>query len=381
MPAEHLGIVVNGATSGIANRQHLAQALIPIIAEGGLPIGDRTVLPKLLLVGRDPDRLKATAERFGLDAWSTDLDGALADDRFPVFFDAGHTGGRAARLRAALAAGKHIYTEKPFVTEISDGLEIGRLAVERGVKLGVVEDKLFMPGPTKLRLVCQSGQLGRIVNFRLDFGYWIFSHPDGGLQRPSWNYRKSDGGSMILDMYPHWRYLVEGIVGPIRRVVTAAWTAIPERLDEDGAPYGVDTDDSTATLVELENGAFGTITSTWATRVKRDDLVVFQVDGTDGSATAGIHRCYVQSLAATPRALFDPNRDHDRDYHADWLTAPYAPPFTNGYRMGWEAFIRHVVADAPLVANATAGLRDVALAKACQASVEEERWIPLDRLT
>jgi predicted dehydrogenase len=379
MPAESLGIIVNGATSGIANRQHLAQALMPIIKEGGLSVSDRTVVPRPLLVGRDAGRLRAVAEKFGLDAWSTDLDGALADDRFPVFFDAGYTGGRAARLRAALATGKHVYTEKPFVTEIAEGQEVARMAAEHGLKLGVVEDKLFMPGPTKLRLVCESGQLGRIVNFRLDFGYWIFSHPDAPLQRPSWNYRKSDGGSMLLDMYPHWRYLVEGIVGPIRRVVTAAWTSIPERLDENGAPYRVDTDDSAATLVELDNGAFGTITSSWATRVKRDDLVVFQVDGTDGSAAAGIHRCYVQPLSATPRALFDPARDHGRDYHADWAIAACEPPFTNGYRMGWEAFIRHVVADAPLTADATAGLRDIALAKACQASVEEEGWVPISR--
>jgi len=379
MPAETLGIIVNGATSGIANRQHLAQALVPIIAEGGLPVGDRKVVPMLLLVGRDAGRLKAVAERFGLEAWSTDLDGALSDDRFSVFFDAGHTGGRAERLRAAIAAGKHVYTEKPVVADIAEGREIERLAAERNLKVGVVEDKLFMPGPTKLRLVCESGQLGRVVNFRLDFGYWIFSHPDGPLQRPSWNYRKSQGGSLLLDMYPHWRYVVEGVVGPIRRVVTAAWTAVPERLDEDGIPYRVDTDDSAATLVELESGAFGTITSSWATRVNRDDLVVFQVDGTDGSATAGIHRCYVQSLSATPRVAFDPNRDHNRDYHADWSAAPFDPPFTNGYRMGWEAFIRHVVDGAPLAADIGAGLRDVALAKACQASVDEESWVPLSR--
>jgi predicted dehydrogenase len=379
MAAETLGIIVNGATSGIANRQHLAQALVPIIAEGGLSVGDRTVLPSLLLVGRDAGRLKAVAERFGLDAWSTDLDGALADERYPVFFDAAHTCGRAGRLRAALTAGKHVYTEKPFVADIPDGHEILALAAGRGLKVGVVEDKLFMPGLTRLRLVAESGFLGRIVNFRLDFGYWIFSHPEGPLQRPSWNYRKSEGGSLVLDMYPHWRYVVEGIVGPIRRVVTAAWTAIPTRRDESGAEYEGDTDDSTATLVELESGAFGAITSSWATRVRRDDLVVFQVDGLDGSATAGIHRCYVQSLSETPRASFDPSRDHGRDYHADWSSAPYDPPFTNGYRMGWEAFIRHVVGDMPLAADAAAGLRDVALAKACLASVEEARWVALDR--
>jgi predicted dehydrogenase len=379
MTADTLGIIISGATSGIANRQHLAQALVPIINAGGLRVGGRTITPRLLLAGRNSAKLEEVAVRFGIAEWTTDLDGALADPAFPVFFDAGATGRRADVLRSALEAGKHVYSEKPVVTEIADGRELEALAGSRGLKFGVVEDKLFMPGPTKLRLVRESGFLGRIVNFRLDFGYWIFSHPDGPLQRPSWNYRKSDGGGLLLDMYPHWRYLAEGIVGPIRRVVTAAWTAIPERLDESGKPYTIDTDDSNATLVELESGAFGVITSSWATRVKRDDLLVFHVDGTDGSAVAGLHRCYVQPLSATPRAHFDPNADHGRDYNADWQPAPFDPPFTNGYRMGWEAFIRHVADDEPLAAGLAAGIRDVALAKACQASVEEERWVPLSR--
>lgn len=379
MAAETIGIIVNGATSSIANRQHLAQALGPIIKEGGLPVGDRTIMPKLLLVGRDDGRLKTVADRFGFDDWSTDLDGALADDRYAIFFDAGVTGHRPQVVRSAIAAGKHVYCEKPVVTDIAEGRQLQALAADRGVKFGVVEDKLFMPGLTKLRLVRDSGFLGRIVNFRLDFGYWIFSHPDGPLQRPSWNYRKSDGGSLVLDMYPHWRYVVEGIVGPIKRVVTVAWTAIPERLDEDGKPYEVDTDDSNATLIELESGACGVITSSWATRVKRDDLMVFHVDGTDGSAAAGLHRCHVQALSATPKGRFDPNQDHNHDYHADWVPAPHTPPFTNGYRMGWEAFIRHVVDDSPLAADIAAGIRDVALAKACQASIEEERWVPMSR--
>ena len=379
MAAEPLGIIINGATSGIVNRQHLGQALGQIIREGGLKVGERTIMPVPLLVGRDTDRLKHVADRFGLDSWSTDLDSALVKDDYPIFFDAGVTGRRAGVLRAAIEAGKHVYSEKPLVMDIAEGRKIQALAASRGVKLGVVEDKLFMPGLTKLRLVRESGFLGRIVNFRLNFGYWIFSHPDGPLQRPSWNYRKSEGGGLILDMYPHWRYVVEGIVGPIRRVVSAAWTAIPERLDEAGKPYTVDADDSNATLVELESGAFGTITSTWATRVKSDDLVVFHVDGTDGSAVAGIHRCHTQAPLATPRAQFDPNVDHNFDYHADWQPAPHSPPFTNGYRMGWEAFIRHVVDNEPITADITAGLRDVALAKACQASLDEERWVPMNR--
>ncbi len=379
MPTETLGIIVHGATSGIANRQHFPNALMPIIKEGGLKVGDRTILPKLLLVGGDETRLRDTAGRYGLESWTTDLDAALADKAYPVFFDAGVTGKRPSVLKRAIAAGKHVYTEKPVVTEVAEGRELKALATAAGVKFGVVEDKLFMPGPTRLRLVRESGFLGRITGFRLDFGYWIFSHPDGPTQRPNWNYRKADGGSLILDMYPHWRYVVEGVLGPIRRVVTAAWTAVPERLDEERKPYKVDTDDTNATLVELESGVTGTITSSWATRVRRDDIIVFQVDGSEGSAVAGVHRCHVQSLADTPRLHLDPTNDLGRDYLADWQKAPFDPPFTNGYRMGWEAFIRHVADDQPLRAGIDAGLRDVALARAAQASVDEEKWVPISR--
>lgn len=379
MATETLGIIIHGATSGIANRQHFPNALMPIIAAGGLKVGDRTILPKLLLVGRDETRLRETAERYGLADWTTDLDAALANKNYPLFFDAGVTGKRPSVLRKAIAAGKDVYTEKPVVTEVAEGRELKSLARAAGVKFGVVEDKLYMPGPTRLRLVKESGFLGRITGFKLDFGYWIFSHPDGPTQRPSWNYRKADGGSLVLDMYPHWRYVVEGVLGPIRRVVTAAWTAVPERLDEERKPYEVDTDDANATLVELESGISGTITSSWATRIRRDDIITFQVDGTGGSAVAGVHRCHVQSLADTPRLHLDPNVDRGHDYFAQWQAAPFDPPFTNGYRMGWEAFIRHVVADAPLAADIDAGLRDVALAKAAQASIAEEKWVPLSR--
>jgi predicted dehydrogenase len=380
MPTETLGIIINGATSGIANRQHFPNALMPIIKAGGLKVGDRAILPKLLLVGRDEGRLRETAGRYGLDRWTTDLDAALADKGYPVFFDAGVTGKRPSLLKKAIAAGKHVYTEKPVVTEVGEGRELKALAKAAGVKFGVVEDKLFMPGPTKLRLVRESGFFGRIAGFRLDFGYWIFSHPEEGPgQRPSWNYRKAEGGSLLLDMYPHWRYVVEGVLGPIRRVVTAAWTGVPERLDEERQPYKVDTDDSSAMLVELESGVMGTITSSWATRVRREDVIVFQIDGLEGSAVAGVHRCHVQSLGDTPTLRLDPNVDHGPDYFADWRPAPFDPPFTNGYRMGWEAFIRHVVAGEPLAADLDAGLRDVALAKAAQASVDEERWVPISR--
>jgi predicted dehydrogenase len=378
MATRTVGIIVNGATSGICNRQHLQSALVPIMREGGISVGGDRVVPRLLLVGRDSGRLEAVAGKFGIEETTTDLEGALADERFGVFFDAGITSRRAEVLRAALNAGKDVYAEKPVVTDLDEGAELLALAERLGRKHGVVEDKLFLPGLVKLRQAGEAGLFGKVVGFRLDFGYWIFSgNGSTPMQRPSWNYRKADGGGLMLDMSPHWRYMVEGILGPIRRVVSKGWTAVEARIDEAGRPFKVDVDDSTAALVELESGAIGVITSSWATRVARQDLLTLQVDGLSGSAVAGLHRCRIQPSAATPKVKFDPNVDLGVDYAGHWQEVPETLPFANGYRMGWEAFIRHVVAGAPKAADLSDGLRDVALAQAMAISAAEERWVDM----
>ena len=318
-------------------------------------------------------------ESFGIEDTTTDLDGALADDRFEIFFDAGITGKRAEVIRMALNAGKDIYAEKPVVSDLDEGAELLALAEKLQRKHGVVEDKLFLPGLVKLRQAGEAGLFGKVVGFRLDFGYWIFSgHGSTPMQRPSWNYRKADGGGLMLDMSPHWRYIVEGILGPIRRVVSRGWTAIDERVDEQGRSFEVDVDDSTAAIVELESGAVGVITSSWATRVARQDLLTFHVDGISGSAVAGLHRCRIQPSAATPKVLFDPNVDHGVDYQSHWQEVPQTLPFANGYRMGWEAYVRHVVAGAPKAADLSDGLRDVALAHAMAVSAAEDRWVDIN---
>lgn len=378
MAARSIGIIVNGATSGICNRQHLAAALVPIIREGGLEVGGERLVPELLLVGRDAGRLQRVADAFGLGKISTDLDTALSDPAYNVFFDAGITGNRARLVKAALEAGKDVYAEKPVVTDIEEGKALLALADRLGRRHGVVEDKLFLPGLAKLRQVRESGFFGPVTNFRLDFGYWIFSgHGSVPMQRPSWNYCGADGGGLMLDMFPHWRYVVEGILGPIRRVVAKGWTAVGERVDEEDRPFEVDVDDSTAAIVELESGAFGVITSSWATRVERADLLTFHIDGVNGSAVAGLHRCRVQPGATTPKVRFDPNVDLGVDYRKDWLDVPETLPFANGYRKGWEAFLRHVAAGTPKAAGLGEGLRDVALGLAVSKSSTEERWVAM----
>ena len=379
MAVKDIGIIVNGATGRIASTQHLTNALVPIRGEGGLPAGPDRIMPRLLLVGRDSGRLADIAQRFAIDDWTTDLNAALARPDFSIFFDAAATRQRVSTLTKAIAAGKHIYAEKPVAPSFAEGLALLRAAQARGLKHGAVEDKIFLPGLQKLAALSRHGFFGRVTGFRLDFGWWVFDGSKRPSQRPSWNYQSRGGGGLTLDMYPHWRYVIEGILGPIRRVVTAATTTVPERLDEAGRCYRVDVDDTSVTLAELANGAVGAIICSWATRVRRDDLLTLQVDGTDGSAIAGLHRCWIQADLETPTIRhFNPSTDISADYRSGWTEVAGAGSYTNPYRVGWENFLRHIATDAQLVSDLSAGIRDVQLAEACYRSVVEKKWIAID---
>ncbi len=383
MATQALGIILHGATGGICSFQHLRNSLVPIIGEGGLDVSGERILPKLLLVGRNGDRLaKLAAENGGLD-WTTDLDAALSNSAYPVFFDAAATHLRVGVLKRAIAAGKHIYTEKPVAPSVQEGMELLRAAEIKGLKHGAVEDKLFLPGFLKLRRVVESGFLGRVIGFQIQFGWWVFDGVEAECQRPSWNYKKAGGGGLISDMHPHWRYIVEGVLGPIARVAALAWTGQTERADEAGQRFRVDVEDNAHTLLELENGARGAILSSWSTRVRREDLVTFQVDGTGGSAVAGLRKCWKQAAGDTPLVRgFLMGRDADTmdvsvDYHENWQEEPDPAPYKNPYRYGWERFIRHVAGDELFYAGLSAGIRDVRLAEACLQSAREGGWMEM----
>jgi predicted dehydrogenase len=381
MAARTIGIILNGATGRICSTQHLQNALAPIRDEGGLAIGDDRVVPKLLLCGRNAERVAAVALAHNVADWTTDLDTALADPAYTIFFDAAATQQRVGVLEKAIAAGKHIYSEKPVAPTVAQGLALLQQIKACGLKHGAVEDKVHLPGLQKLARLTQGSVLGRAVGFRLEFGWWVFDGTGQPCQRPSWNYR-AGGGGLMLDMYPHWRYVIEAIVGRIARVSSAAWTATPERIDEQGERYRVEVDDSAATLVELESGACGTILSSWATRVRRDDLFTLQVDGTNASAIATLHHCHVQSMAHTPTIKgFSVMTDIAADHREGWTEAPPLDVYRNPYRVGWEQFLRHVVAGTPLASNFAAGIRDVQFAEACERSKAERTWIALPQLT
>src|SRR5882757_6417999 len=379
MATKTIGIILNGATGRICSTQHVANALAPIRAEGGLPAGDDRIMPRLMLVGRNAEKLAGVAKSYGAE-WTTDLDKVLADPAFTIFFDAAATSQRQGVLEKAIAAGKHIYSEKPVALSVDKGWELLREMKARGLKHGAVEDKLGLPGLQKLSRLAASGFFGRVVGFRIEFGWWVFDGTEVACQRPSWNYRKKDGGGLILDMYPHWRYIIENTLGPMRRVITSLSTATPQRLDEQGMRYDVDVEDQAATLIEMESGATGTILSSWATRVRRDDLLTFQIDGTEASAVAGLHDCWTLAKAQTPAtAHFSIVTKLDIDYRTHWQAVDDPGPFKNPYRIGWENFLRHVVTGAPMQADFSAGIRDVQFAEACYRSVKDRSWIGLQR--
>lgn len=378
MSTRTIGIIVHGATGRIGSTQHLANALVPIMRESGLAIGGDRIVPRILLVGRDGQKLEQVAASHELADWSTDLDAALADAELSVFFDAAATHQRKEVLDKAIAAGKHIYTEKPVALTADEGRALLAAAQARGVKHGAIEDKQYLPGLQKLARLARAGFFGRVVGFRLEFGWWVFDGIERPSQRPSWNYTRKGGGGLILDMYPHWRYVIEGLLGRIRRVSTLAATAVPERADEARRRYRVDVEDTVATLVELKSGAIGTILSSWATRVRRDDLMTLQIDGTEGSAIAGLHRCRVQRSVDTPAIRhFNPTADLGIDYGAGWRDTPEGGPYANPYRIGWEDFLRHVATGAPLKSDLAAGLRDLEFAEACRHSAAAGAWVEM----
>jgi predicted dehydrogenase len=374
-------IVIDGATGRLGRTQHL-KALLAIRAEGGLPSKDgNRLIPEPILLGRNAGTLAALAAAGGGIKWSTDRATCLADKTVDIYFDATATGGRPERLSAAIAAGKHVYTEKPLAESVEAALALARQAKAAGIRHGIVQDKLFLPGLKKLRKLYDSGYFGRVLSVRLDFGWWVF---DGELipaQRPSWNYKRAAGGGLILDMFAHWRYIFDRLLGPIEAVSCREMTAQPRRIDEAGKPYDVDVEDHAFAIFELDGGAIAQVSSSWASRVKRDDLLQIQIDGTAGSAVCGLHRCFIQPLVATPRPFFDPERPQSAVFGEEWQEVPTLDPFKNSYREGWELFLRHVAEDGPFPSPLIEGAKGVQLAEACHQSHRERRWVVLDRLS
>jgi predicted dehydrogenase len=382
MSRKAVQVAVNGVTGRMGYRQHLVRSLLAIRDQGGVVLDDGTaIFPEPVLVGRSEERLRQIAERHGIGRWTTSLDDVLSDPGIDVYFDAQVTSAREASLGRAIAAGKHVYAEKPVAGSLDGALRLARAARAAGLVHGVVQDKLFLPGVIKLRRLINDGFFGRVLSVRLEFGYWVFEGDGLASQRPSWNYRAEQGGGIVLDMFPHWQYLLEDLFGPIQALYARRATHVPVRWDEKGAQYDVTADDAAYALLEFDSGAVASVNSSWAVRVNRRELVELQVDGTSGSAVAGLRNCAVQHRATTPMPVWNPDLPDPIDYLAQWTDVPDNGSFDNGFKVQWEIFLRHAATGEPFRWDLAEGAKGVQLAELAMRSSAEGRRIevpPLD---
>ncbi len=376
-----IGVIMNGVTGRMGTNQHLLRSICAIIKQGGVKISEsEVVMPDPVLVGRNEVKLKQLAARAGVTKFTTDLDAALADETNTIYFDAQTTDRRVADVTKAIKAGKHVYCEKPTATTTKEAYSLYALAKKAGVKHGVVQDKLWLPGLMKLKELIHRGFFGRILSVRGEFGYWVFEGDTIPLQRPSWNYRKEDGGGVIVDMLCHWRYVLDNVFGPVKAVSCLAATHIPKRWDEAGKPYDCTADDAAYSTFELEGDIIAHFNSSWTVRVRRDDLLTLQVDGTLGSAVAGLRDCWIQPYGATPRPVWNPDVPQAINFFDGWQKIPEQREYENAFKIQWELFLRHVVKDEPFRWSLLEGAKGVQLAELGLQSSAKRAWIAVPAL-
>jgi predicted dehydrogenase len=379
---DEIGIIMNGVTGRMGTNQHLIRSILAIREEGGveLPSGER-VMPDPVLVGRNERKLRNLSEEHGVDRWTADpdLESCLDGDE-EIYFDSQITPRRPEALKKAIEAGKDIYCEKPLALDLATARDVVDTAEESGVKHGIVQDKLWLPGLLKLQRLIDQGFFGEILSVQIDFGYWVFEGDWQAAQRPSWNYRKAEGGGIILDMLCHWRYVLDNLFGDVQRVFCLGANHIPERVDERGERYAADADDAAYAIFELAGGIVAQINSSWCTRVRRDDLLTVQVDGTHGSAVAGLRDCWVQSISETPRPVWNPDQPQPVDLWGHWQKVPNTTEYDNAFKAQWERFLRHVKLDEPFPGTLREGAKGVQMAEAGMQSWRDRQWVELEPL-
>ncbi|HWZ30945.1 MAG TPA: Gfo/Idh/MocA family oxidoreductase [Bryobacteraceae bacterium] len=381
MAKKNIGIIMNGVTGRMGTNQHLVRSILAIREQGGIPLDDGTQLwPEPILVGRNEAKVRELAAAHGISRFSTNLEACLADPANSIYFDAQTTSRRAEALRAAILAGKHVYCEKPVADSLTGALALVKLARDRGVRHGVVQDKLFLPGIRKLKRLIDSGFFGRMFSIRGEFGYWVFEGDWQPAQRPSWNYRSEDGGGIVVDMLSHWRYVLDHTFGKVKRVSCLCATHIPKRWDEDGKPYNCTAEDTAYASFEIDGGVVAQMNSSWCVRVYRDELLQLQVDGTHGSAVAGLRDCRTQHRANTPKPVWNPDIANTVDFFDGWQEVPGNQSFDNAFKVQWEMFLRHVELGAPFPHDLLEGARGVQLAELALASSREGRWMDVPEL-
>ena len=381
MKTHRIGIIMNGVTGRMGTNQHLIRSIDAIIKQGGLRIGpDEVIMPDPILIGRSESKLRELCARTSVTKWSTNLDETLANPEYTVYFDSQTTGRRADGVRKAVAAGKHIYCEKPIAVDSKTALELHDLCKKAGVKNGVVQDKLWLASFVKLKRLIETGFFGKILSVRGEFGYWVFEGHTIPAQRPSWNYRKEDDGGIIVDMLCHWQYVLENLFGEPKAMSCYGATHIAERVDEQGKPYKCTADDAAYATFELEGGVVAHFNSSWVTRVRRDDLLTVQVDGEKGSAVCGLRDVWIQHYGNTPRPTWNPDIPQPINFFEGWSKVPDQEIYDNAFKIQWELFLRHLVLDEPFPWDLLRGAKGVQFAELGLKSWAERKWVTVDPL-
>lgn len=376
-----IGIIMNGVTGRMGTNQHLLRSIAEIIKQGGVKVSpSEFIMPDPVLVGRDAVKLEKLMKQSGVNKYTTDLDSVMKDPHYQIYFDSQTTGRRADGVRAAVKAGKHVYCEKPTAVSTKVAMELYDLCKKGGVKNGVVQDKLWLPGILKLKRLIENGFLGDVLSVRGEFGYWVFEGHTIPAQRPSWNYRKEDDGGIIVDMLCHWRYVLDNVFGKVKAVSCLGATHIPERIDEQGKKYKCTADDAAYATFELENGVIAQFNSSWTVRVRRDDLLTLQVDGTKGSAVAGLRECYIQHYGNTPKPTWNPDIAQPIDFFGGWSKVPEQEVYDNAFKVQWELFLKHVVKNEPFPWDLREGAKGVQLAEKGLESWEKRCWVNIPEL-
>jgi len=381
MKIHKTGIIMNGVTGRMGTNQHLLRSIVAIIKQGGVQAGpSEYIMPDPVLVGRNELKLKKLSELSGVTKYTTDLSSVINDPNYQIYFDAQTTGQRAEAVKMAAKAGKHVYCEKPVATSTASALELLRICEEAGVKHGVVQDKLWLPGLLKLKRLIENNFFGKILSVRGEFGYWVFEGFTIPSQRPGWNYRKEEDGGIIMDMLCHWRYVLDNLFGKVKGVFCIGATHIPERVDENGKVYTCTAEDAAYATFELENGIIAHFNSSWVTRVRRDDLLTIHVDGTNGSAVAGLRECWTQHYGNTPRPVWNPDIPQPIDFFEGWSKVPEQEPYQNAFKAEWELFLKHVVKNDPFPWNLREGAKGVQLAESGLESWSKRKWIEVPEI-
>lgn len=381
MKTHKIGIIMNGVTGRMGKNQHLLRSIVEIIKQGGVKVNDNEVImPDPIFVGRNENKLKALSQLSGVEKYTIDLDSVINDDAYQVYFDAQTTGRRADAVKLAASHGKHVYCEKPVAVDLKTAMDLYEYCENAGIKHGVVQDKLWLPGILKLKRLIQKGFFGKILSVRGEFGYWVFEGDTVPAQRPSWNYRKEDDGGIIVDMLCHWRYVLDNVFGNVKAVSCLGATHIDERIDEQGNAYKCTADDAAYATFELESGVVAQFNSSWCVRVRRDDLLTLQVDGTKGSAVAGLRQCYTQHYGNTPKPVWNPDIEQPIKFYEGWSKVPEQENFDNAFKVQWELFLKHIVVGAPFPWNLKEGAKGVQLAEKGLESWAKKSWVDIPKI-